>query len=217
MPMTTSCATSVNRPSLRKHQKAPAPATDWRTSLPQLRIEGATLRQLQRSDAPALAAALAAEQVARFISPPPKTVEGFERFIAWTEHEQAAGRYLCFGIVPTGATQVVGIIQVRQLDPSFGVAEWGFALGAEHWGTGLFQAAARQVIDFAFAHVGVYRLEARAMVANGRGNGALRKLGAMPEGVLRRSFLKDGEYVDQMLWGIVASEWRSGAAPLRVH
>jgi ribosomal-protein-alanine N-acetyltransferase len=216
--MTTSHATLLRRratlPALRN---APVPAVNWRTGLPELRIEGATLRQLRPSDAPSLAVALANQQVARFISPPPTTVEGFERFIAWTEHEQAAGRYVCFGIVPTGADHAVGIIQVRQLDPGFGVAEWGFALDAAYWGTGLFQRAAARVIEFAFAHVGVYRLEARAMVTNGRGNGALRKLGATPEGILRRSFLKNGEYVDQMLWGIVASEWRPGTAAPQVH
>jgi ribosomal-protein-serine acetyltransferase len=45
-------------------------------------------------------------------------------------------------------------------------------------------------------------------VANGRGNGALRKIGAVQEGVLRRSFLRDGQYHDQVLWSILAEEWR---------
>ena len=55
-------------------------------------------------------------------------------------------------------------------------------------------------------------LEARACVANGRGNGALRKLGAVQEGVLRRSFLKNGQFLDQMLWSILADEWRQAKA-----
>jgi len=54
----------------------------------------------------------------------------------------------------------------------------------------------------------VHRLEARAAVRNGRGNGALRKLGATQEGVLRKSFRKNGEYVDQALWTILDDEWR---------
>jgi RimJ/RimL family protein N-acetyltransferase len=55
--------------------------------------------------------------------------------------------------------------------------------------------------------VGVHRLEARAAVKNGRGNGALRKMGAVQEGVLRRSFLKNGEYHDQVLWSILDEDW----------
>ena len=55
---------------------------------------------------------------------------------------------------------------------------------------------------------GAQRLEARAAVANGRGNGTLRKIGAVQEGVLRRSFLRNGQYHDQVLWSILAEDWR---------
>ena len=63
-------------------------------------------------------------------------------------------------------------------------------------------------MDFAFEAIGVHRLEARAAVQNGRGNGALQKIGATREGVLRRSFLRDGQYLDQVLWTIVDDDWR---------
>jgi ribosomal-protein-alanine N-acetyltransferase len=181
--------------------------SDWRQALPVLSAETFTLRELRPSDAPSLLAMLSTEEVARFISPPPTTVEGFERFIAWTHRERAAGNYICFGIVPNGMEHAVGLFQVRQLEPGFGTAEWGFALGSEFWGTGLFVEGARLVVNFAFDTVGVHRLEARAAVKNGRGNGALRKLGAVQEGVLRKSFLRNGEYLDQVLWTILECEW----------
>lgn len=182
--------------------------TDWRSGLPVLGAATFTLRELRRDDAPSLLAMLATEEVARFISPPPTTVEGFERFIAWTHRERLAGRYICFGVVPAGLDQAVGIFQLRSLEPGFGSAEWGFALGSEYWGTGLFVDGAQQVLKFAIDVVGTQRLEARAAVANGRGNGALRKIGAVQEGVLRRSFLRDGRYHDQVLWSILAEDWR---------
>src|SRR4026207_2523668 len=102
----------------------------------------------------------------------------------------------------------VGLFQGRQLEPGFATAEWGFALGSAFWGTGMFIDAAEMVVNFAVVTIGVQRLEARAAVANGRGNGALRKLGAVQEGVLRRSFLKNGQFLDQMLWSILSEEWR---------
>jgi RimJ/RimL family protein N-acetyltransferase len=101
---------------------------------------------------------------------------------------------------------------VRQLEPGFATAEWGFALGSAFWGSGMFVDGAEMVLNFAVETVGVLRLEARAAVANGRGNGALRKLGAVQEGVLRRSFLKNGEFLDQMLWSILGEEWRQSKA-----
>ena len=52
------------------------------------------------------------------------------------------------------------------------------------------------------------RLEARAAVQNGRGNGALRKLGAYQEGVLRGSLLIPGQQLDQAFWSILDEDWR---------
>src|SRR5581483_6880175 len=112
-----------------------------------------------------------------------------------------------FAVVPDGFDTAVGLFQVRQLDPTFSTAEWGFAIGSAFWGTGLFQKGAELVLNFAFAAIGVHRVEARAAVANGRGNGALRKIGAVQEGILRKSFLRDGKYLDQTLWAIIAEDW----------
>jgi len=155
---------------------------------------------------------LTPEEVQRFISPPPTTVEGFERFITWARSEREAGRYVCFAVVPHGMDTAIGLFQVRQLEPGFATAEWGFAIGSSFWGTGMFIDGGQMVVKFAIETLGVLRLEARAAVANGRGNGALRKLGAVQEGVLRRSFLKNGQFLDQMLWSILSEEWRQAKA-----
>ena len=190
--------------------RAVATETDWRRALPVLTGAIVTLRELRLADAASLLMMLSTEEVARFISPPPTTVEGFERFIAWTHRERAAGNYICFGVVPHGMHTPIGIIQIRQLEPSFETAEWGFAVGSAFWGNGMFPDAARLAVEFAFAEVGVRRLEARAAIANGRGNGALRKIGAAQEGMLRKSFLRNGHYHDQALWALQAGEWTRG-------
>jgi ribosomal-protein-alanine N-acetyltransferase len=181
--------------------------SDWRTGLPCLMGNLVSLRELQASDAPALFAALSSDQVSKFISPPPATVDGFERFINWAIRQRQAGQYVCFAVVPHGSETPIGIFQVRSLEPAFGTAEWGFALASEFWGTGMFVDGAKMMIDFSFEVLGVHRLEARAALKNGRGNGALQKLGAVQEGVLRRSFLRNGEYLDQALWTILQDEW----------
>jgi RimJ/RimL family protein N-acetyltransferase len=184
-----------------------SPAADWRFELPTLTGPIVTVRELRISDAPALLAALSTEEVGRFISPPPTTVEGFEHFIAWTHQQRAAGRHVCFGIVPRGFDAAVGLFQIRAVESDFTLSEWGFALASEFWGTGAFVDGAQLVIEFAFERLGTHRLEARAAVRNSRGNGALRKIGAVPEGVLRRSFFRSGEYLDQALWSILRDEW----------
>jgi ribosomal-protein-alanine N-acetyltransferase len=182
-------------------------SSDWTTGLPVFKGKRMMIRELVKSDATTLLTMLRTEEVARFISPPPTTPEGFEKFIQWAIRERHAGRQMTFGMVPEGYEHAVGLVQVRSIAPNFTVAEWGFALGSPFWGTGLFLASASTTIDFAFQHAGVNRLEARAAVQNGRGNGALRKIGAVQEGVLRGSLLKDGKYLDQIMWAIVARDW----------
>jgi RimJ/RimL family protein N-acetyltransferase len=76
----------------------------------------------------------------------------------------------------------------------------------------VFQESAELVLDFAFETIGVHRLEARAAVLNGRGNGALLKIGAVQEGLLRKSFQKDGADLDQALYSILASDRRDARA-----
>jgi RimJ/RimL family protein N-acetyltransferase len=194
-------------------------SSDWRTGLPLLSGKHVTLRELRLSDAASLLTMLTTEEVTRFISPPPTTVAGFERFILWTHRQRAQGAYICFAVVPEGREDAVGLFQVRQLEPGFGTAEWGFALGSAFWGTGAFAEGARLVVEFVFDVVGTHRLEARAAVANGRGNGALKKLGAVQEGILRKSLFRHGLYLDQILWSILDEDWRlarSGRSP-RVH
>jgi len=186
--------------------QTPAVSSDWKAQMPVLHAKGITLRELRVSDAPSLLALLTTEEVTRFISPPPTTVEGFERFIQWAQRERQAGRYVCFAVVPDGYETAVGLFQIRQLDPMFGTAEWGFALGSAFWGSGLFVAGSQLVVDFAFDVIGVHRLEARAAVANGRGNGALRKIGAVQEGILRKSFRCNGRCMDQALWAILPED-----------
>lgn len=186
---------------------------DWRTGLPILTGSLVTLRELRMEDAPALFAALTTEEVSRFISPPPSTIDGFERFIAWTHKQRIAGQYVCFAVVPRGSDIAIGLFQLRSLEADFGSAEWGFVIASEYWGTGVFVDGAKLVVRFAFDTVGSHRLEARAAVLNGRGNGALRKIGAVREGILRKSFVRNGEYLDQALWTILAEEWREASTP----
>ena len=192
-------------------------SSDWQKRLPVLKGKQVTLRELRASDAPSLLALLTTEEVARFISPPPTTVEGFEKFIAWTHQQRTAGTYVCYAVTLQGFDTAIGIFQVRQHDANFATAEWGFVLGSPFWGTGVFKESADLVMEFVFDTLGVHRLEARAAVLNGRGNGALLKMGAVQECVLRKSFVRRDESLDQVLYAILEDDWRAMHSPAPVR
>ena len=205
---------NVGVPVFREPTPAAGPTAAWQAGLPVFRGLRLTLRELRVTDARSLLALLTAEEVARFISPPPTTLTEFEGFIEWAQRKRQAGTYACFAVVPEGSDTAVGIFQLRALTEDFATAEWGFALGSAYWGRGLFLEGALHVLRFAFQAVGVRRLEARACVENARGNGALRKVGAVREGVLREAFCKNGRRHDQNLWTILRHQWWSGTVAI---
>ena len=201
--------------SMRRHDDthepdpsgAPHAHHTWQTSLPSLVSGNVLVRGLHDGDAAALFALCANEAVGRFLWTPPSTMQRVEQFIEWTREQQSSGRQICFAIVPIGSSCAAGLIQVRQIDPQFTIAEWGFAVGERYWGTGLFSAAARLALAFLFSTVGVHRIEARTVVTNVRANAALEKLGAVNEGRLRSAFRSGDRCYDQFLWAILASDW----------
>ena len=208
------------RPELDTEVMTPVQTTtevttsDWRQRLPVLAANHVVLRELRLSDAASLFSMLTTEEVSRFISPPPSTVEGFERFIAWTIKQREEGNYICYAVTLMGFDTAIGIFQVRQLEPSFATAEWGFAIGSPFWGTGVFQEGASLMLEFVFETLEVHRLEARAAVQNGRGNGAMRKVNGVREAILRHSFLRNGQFYDQVLYSILEDDWRASRQPV---
>jgi RimJ/RimL family protein N-acetyltransferase len=171
-----------------------------------------TLREIAPDDAQSLAQQVSDPRVVRYLTPPPSTVAGFRRFARGARAQRRRGAQLCFAIVPHRRSKAIGLIQIWPIESDFTTAEWGFVIGRAFWGTGMFQDAATLLLDFAFARMGVRRLEARAAAANRRGNGALRKLGATREGCLRGAFRADTEGMNSVMWSILADEHLSRKA-----
>ena len=188
--------------------------SSWRLGVPALRNEAVALRELKISDAPMLLEHVSGSSV-QYLTPPPQSVEDFTRFIRRARVERRRGAQLSLGIVPGGQSAPVGLAQIWAIEPDFSTAEWGFVLGESVWGTGLFGASARLLLDFAFDTLGVVRLETRIVEANVRGNKAMLKLGAAREGTLRCGFRSGDTFMDHVMWSILAHEWRARRSKVR--
>lgn len=182
--------------------------TDWRRELPTLAGRSVTLREPAPQDLGALVDLLSVSDTSRFSLDEPVTDVGVRSFIDRVIRDRGAGLSLTYVVVLNATSAIVGVAQVRQLEPSFETAEIECTLAPSVRGTGVFLEAARLVGSFVFGSVGAHRLEARVLLQNGRANGALRKLGAVQEGILRRSVRRGGEYLDQVLWSVLKDDWR---------
>lgn len=184
-----------------------ANASAWRSELPTLVGRTVTLREAAFQDGGPLHDLLSLADATPFGLDFPVTELAIQALIGRAARDRAAGLALTYAVTLTASRTLVGLVQVRQLDPVFEAAEWECTIAPSARGTGTFLETARLVGSFAFGTVGVHRLEARVMLQHGRANGALRKLGAVQEGVLRRSVRRSGAYVDQVLWSLLKEDW----------
>ena len=178
-----------------------------------------TLREPTASDLRPLMDLLLLGDASRFGIDEPLSEVSVQQLLDRISRDREAGTAFTFLVTISSTRAVAGLIQARQIDLSWESGEWECTLAPSWRGTGIFIETARLVGSFAFGTVGVHRLEARVLLQNGRANGALRKLGAVQEGVLRESVRRGGDYLDQVLWSVLKEDWGDhwvSTAP-RVH
>jgi RimJ/RimL family protein N-acetyltransferase len=192
---------------------------NWRSQLPTLTARLVTLREPTPSDLRPLMDLLLLADASRFGIDEPLSEVAVQQLLDRIGRDREAGVAFTFLITISSSRAIAGLVQARQIDLSWESAEWECTLAPSWRGTGAFLEAARLVGSFAFGTVGVHRLESRVLLQNGRANGALRKLGAVQEGVLRESVRRGSTYLDQVLWSVLKEDWGDhwvSTAP-RVH
>ena len=192
---------------------------NWKAELPPVEGHVVTLREPSLLDVGPLVDLLSLDDASRFGLDEPITESLVRDFVERALRHRSAGISFSYAILSGPARTLAGLIQVRQLDPAFETSEWECTLAPSARGSGAFLDAAKLAGTFAFERVGTHRIEARVPLQNGRANSALRKLGAVQDGVLRRSLRRGHEYLDQVLWAVLKEDWGSRWDPVtpRVH
>jgi ribosomal-protein-alanine N-acetyltransferase len=88
-----------------------------------------------------------------------------------------------------------------------GVAEIGWWLNPRYWGRGITTAAVRSLIDELFEHRGLERLWAPVMEPNVGSARVAVKAGMRLEGVAPSHYVKNGERMDALNFGLTRSQW----------
>lgn len=82
-------------------------------------------------------------------------------------------------------------------------AEIGCWLGEKYWGRGISTAVLRAVTEYAMSTFDLTRVFAVPYERNAASRRMLEKAGYVMEGRMRRSAVKDGQIVDQLLYAFV--------------
>jgi ribosomal-protein-alanine N-acetyltransferase len=135
-----------------------------------------------------------------------QVVERVQRSIApWTG---ADGEWLGLAIVPRDAEAMVGVVGCRIESAANETVEIGYRLQSDVHRRGFAYEASRRWIDFLFGEIGARKLVARCVDANEASYRLLEKLGMRREGLLREYTTLGGALHDELLYGLLAREWR---------
>ena len=105
--------------------------------------------------------------------------------------------------------QVIGTIDVVNLNEKLETAEIGYCLSRRYWGQGVMTEALKAVIDYLFSKAGLNRIVARHNVNNPASGRVMQKSGMIFEGVQRQSGKdNEGNYCDLAYYSILKEEWQ---------
>lgn len=183
--------------------------SSWGRSDPVIRLTRSELRRWRPADLPSLVRSANNRAVwihLRDRFPFPYT-EGDGR--DWIRHASREDPLHSFAIVVDGEA-VGGIGLEPQPDVHRRSMEIGYWLGEPYWGQGIMTEAVRAVTDYATRSFGVCRVFAAVFDPNAASARVLEKAGYMLEGRLRRSVLKDGRLLDQLMYAYVVEDERGG-------
>ena len=103
----------------------------------------------------------------------------------------------------------LGEIRLYSFEPKDKAARIAIALfDPERLGMGLGTEAIRLVLAYGFGTLGLHRVDLRVLAFNERAIRAYRKCGFVIEGRLREAALVDGERHDDLIMGLLVSEFR---------
>lgn len=102
-----------------------------------------------------------------------------------------------------------GSVGFKPINWSDSKTEIGYWLEAGAQGRGLMTGACRAVIDHAFGHWNLHRIEIRVGVGNQKSAAIPQRLGFKLEGTERESFRVNGHLIDTERYAMLRPEWLS--------
>jgi ribosomal-protein-alanine N-acetyltransferase len=167
------------------------------------------LRQLQDDDTAALHAikgdAAVTQAYAQVAHHSPADTRAWIRSVQMYYDRREA---LVWGITFQGADTVIGSCTFWNFSPDGLYAELGYELHRDYWQQGVMTETLSVILEYGFTALGLHRIEANTLGGNASSQRLLRKLGFTYEGCLRQRVFFQGQYADELHYGLLADEWR---------
>lgn len=116
-----------------------------------------------------------------------------------------------FVVIENSTNQAVGMTRLYGFDSKNKSAKIGFTWYAvEQQGSGINTHVKYLMLQFAFDHLELERIELNADLRNKRSIAAMNKIGFQQEGILRKHiYLPDGHKRDTIVFSMLKEEWKT--------
>lgn len=104
--------------------------------------------------------------------------------------------------------ETVGIAGYNNIDWANKIASIGYWLGEDFQGKGIMTRAVKALTDYAFQELKLNRVEIRAATDNIKSRSIPERLNFVEEGLIRQAERLYNRYVDHVIYGILADEWK---------
>jgi ribosomal-protein-alanine N-acetyltransferase len=130
-----------------------------------------------------------------------------ELFINDIQHNFNTEHAICWGITLKPNTEIIGTIRLYHIDRKHCFVSIGNLLAPGYWNRGIMTEAQYHIVEFAFNHLNMHRLEAQVFVGNTASIRTFNKLNFTNEGILRENFLIEGIFENSYLFSILKNEF----------
>jgi RimJ/RimL family protein N-acetyltransferase len=114
-----------------------------------------------------------------------------------------------FMVVAKDSGKSIGTAKIHGINKKNGTCNLGMMLGNKnYWGKGYGQDTYMTAIDFAFTHLKIRKIWEAANENNIASLSMCAKAGFQEEGRLKEQVLSDGKYIDKILLGLFAKNWK---------
>ncbi len=128
-----------------------------------------------------------------------------ERVTSWIANYDN-GLYFNWIIESKNSKEVIGIINLHNVDEDNRIAETSYILCPGYWGKGIMTEALKRVLQYAFEEIGLNRVQADVFRGNYASEKVLLKCGMQKEGVARERYYKGGVYIDAIQYAILQKD-----------
>jgi RimJ/RimL family protein N-acetyltransferase len=117
-----------------------------------------------------------------------------------------------FSVVELAGDELAGDALLWGIDPHNRMAHLGLGLRPAFRGRGLGTDVVRALCEYGFSVRGLHRLQIETLATNAAMIAAAERGGFTHEGTLRRAAWVTGEFLDEVIFGLLAADWRTRAA-----